>query len=86
MDPLRGDIIQNLIQNLTKFLFRFVSERIYHNYHNYPSNTILTFIAYGDVFYLTQKARKSQKFSVIPFYFRFFRYKKYPRAQGYLSL
>ena len=43
MDPLRGEIVQNLIQNFTEFLFRFISERNYHNYHNYPRNNILPF-------------------------------------------
>ena len=44
IDPLRGEIIQNLIQNFTEFLFRFISERNYHNYHNYPRNNILPFL------------------------------------------
>ena len=60
------------IRQIRRILFRIGSERNNHNYHNYPRNNILSFIACGDVVYLTQK---SQKFSVIPFYFRFFRYK-----------
>ena len=66
MDPLRGDIIQNLIQNLTKFLFRFVSERNYHNYHNYPRNNILTFLSHTESTEITEIFRYSVLFPFLP--------------------